>query len=137
MVNLNRREFVIRACGGAISLGLAAPALKESEVLAGLKEFIYGVANRDGSFRPGIDPDYKGTSDTGLSGIASPTYATILCATFGWALPYPKATREFFLTCQKPDGAFYPPTGSMDQNGPLAKLYNTVQAIVSLRIIIE
>lgn len=133
---LNRREFIIRvaACGGAISLGFAPRGLTESEVLDGIRDFIYGAANRDGSFRPGIDPAYKGTSDTGLSGIASPAYATILCATFGWSLPYPKKTREFFLSCQKRDGAFYPPTGSMDQNGPLAKLYNTVQAIVSLRI---
>jgi geranylgeranyl transferase type-2 subunit beta len=136
MITLNRREFVIRmaACGSAMSMGFAPHGVAASEILDGLQQFIHGVANRDGSFRPGIDPDYEGTSDTGLSGIASPAYATILCATFGWTLPYPNKTRDFFLSCQKPDGAFYPPTGSMDQNGPLAKLYNTVQAIVSLRI---
>lgn len=137
MVNLNRREFVIRTamCAGGISLGLCSRAGKDTDILSGIQGFIHRVANPDGSFRPGIDADYKGTSDTGLSGLASPAYATILTATFGWSLPYPQKTISFFLSCQKQDGAFYPPTGSMDQTSPLAKLYNTVQGIVSLRIL--
>ena len=137
MVNLNRREFVIRTamCAGGISLGLYSCAGKDPDILSGIRDFIRRVANPDGSFRPGIDTAYKGTSDTGLSGLASPAYATILCTTFGWSLPYPNETAAFLLSCQKPDGAFYPPTGSMDQTGPLAKLYNTVQSIVSLRLL--
>lgn len=136
MIHLNRREFLIRTAmyTSGISLGLYSCADKDPDVLNGIKDFIYEVANPDGSFRPGIDPAYKGTSDTGLSGLASPAYATILCATFGWPLPYPNETAAFFQSCQKADGAFYPSTGSMDQTSPLAKLYNTVQAIVSLRI---
>ena len=140
MINVNRREFIIRTamCAGMLSLGdsvLASDRQGNAEVLKGIQNFINRVANRDGSFRPGIDPAYKGTSDTGLSGIAAPTYATILCATFGWSLPHHDRTVDFFLSCQKTDGAFYAPTGGMDQTGPLAKLYNTVQAIVSLRIL--
>lgn len=137
MVKLNRRDFMIRTalCAGGISLGLSSCNKREQpDVRGGIKDFIYSIANPDGSFRPGVDPNYKGTSDTGLSGLASPTYATILCETFGWKLPYPGKTAAFFLACQRPDGAFYPPTGSMDQTAPLAKLYNTVQATVSLRI---
>ncbi|MEX2231158.1 MAG: prenyltransferase/squalene oxidase repeat-containing protein [Cyclobacteriaceae bacterium] len=136
MIHLNRREFVTRTAllAGGMSLGLYSCAGKNYDILKGIQDFIHGVANPDGSFRPGIDPAYKGNSDTGLSGLASPAYATILCATFGWPLPYPDKTLEFFQSCQKPDGAFYPTTGSMDQTGPLAKLYNTVQATVSLRI---
>jgi len=136
MIHLNRREFIIRSaiCTSSFSLGLYSCADKDHEVLNGIKNFIYRVANSDGSFRPGIDPDYKGTSDTGLSGLASPAYAAILCATFGWPLPYPDETAAFFQSCQKADGAFYPSTGSMDHTSPLAKLYNTVQGIVSLRI---
>lgn len=136
MINLNRREFVVRAamCAGGISLSLNSCARDDRDILSGIQEFIHRVANPDGSFRPGIDPAYKGTSDTGLSGLASPAYATILSSTFGWPLPYPDETASFFQSCQKSDGAFYPTTGSMDQTGPLAKLYNTVQAIVSLRI---
>lgn len=136
--NLNRREFVVRSAilAGGISLGLSSCAEKnDPDVLGGLNDFIHRVANPDGSFRPGIDPAYKGTSDTGLSGLASPAYATILCATFGWTLPHPEKTVEFFLSSQQPDGAFYSTTGSMDPKGPLAKLYNTVQAVVSLRIL--
>ena len=78
-----------------------------------------------------------GTSDVGLSGIAAPAYATILCHTFGWSVPYPAETIDFFISCQKPDGAFYAPTGSMDQNSPHAKLYNTLQGMISLRLLGE
>ena len=140
MININRRDFMMRAVmsAGAISLGLPCRANDEdgnADVLKGIHDFIDRVANRDGSFRPGINPSYKGTSDTGLSGMAAPTYATILCATFGWSLPYRQETIEFFQSRQKRDGAFYPTSGSMDQTAPLAKLYNTVQAVVALRIL--
>jgi len=137
MIYLNRRKFIKQTSiyTSGLSLGLYSCSKKDSEILNGVQNFLHEVANPDGSFRPGIDPNYKGTSDTGLSGIAAPTYATILSNTFGWALPYPEKTIEFFIACQKPDGAFYAPTGSMDQNGPLAKLYNTVQGTVALRLL--
>jgi len=135
--HINRRQFVHQAAivTGALSLGLYSCSQEENEVLKAVREFIYKVANEDGSFRPGIDPAYKGNSDTGLSGIAAPTYATILCETFGWNIPHPDTTAAYFLNCQKPDGAFYAPTGSMDMNAPLAKLYNTTQGIVALRLL--
>ncbi len=133
----NRREFLIQstACAAGLTLGLYSCAQNNNKILNGVQDFIHRVANPDGSFRPGIDPAYKGTSDTGLSGIAAPTYATILCRTFGWDLPYPEETREFFLSSQKPDGAFYHTTGSMDPDAPLSKLYNTTQSIVALRLL--
>ena len=59
----------------------------------------------------------------------------MISKTFGWDLPYTHRTREFFLSCQKSDGAFYAPSGTMDQNSPLAKLYNTVQSVVALRLL--
>ncbi len=134
---VKRREFLVHAglLTGAVALGLPGCRDKKTDVLNGVKDFLYRVANEDGSFRPGIDPGYKGTSDTGLSGIAAPTYAVILFKTFGWRLPYPDRTKAFFISCQKPDGAFYPPTGSMDPDAPLSKLYNTVQGVVSLRLL--
>jgi geranylgeranyl transferase type-2 subunit beta len=137
MINLNRRKFIRQTAifAGGLSLGLNSCNNPSKEVLDGVRSFIKSVANPDGSFRPGIDPGYPGTSDTGLSGIAAPAYATILSSTFGWTLPYPEKTIEFLTSCQKSDGAFYAPTGSMDQNGPLAKLYNTTQGIVSLRLL--
>ena len=137
MKNLRRRDFLIMASvlAGGLSPALKSCKGKDRSVLEGIRDFIFSVANDDGSFRPGIDPAYQGNSDTGLSGIAAPTYATILCKTFGWGLPHHEKTVEFFLSCQKPDGAFYAPTGSMDMNGPLARLYNTVQSVVALRIL--
>jgi prenyltransferase beta subunit len=139
MSNLNRREFIFQTavCAGGLSLGLHSCVNDNADLLKGVHDFLYRVANPDGSFRPGIDPNYKGTSDTGLTGIAAPAYATILCDTFGWSVPYPAETIEFFFSCQDPDGAFYAPTGSMDQNSPHAKLYNTLQGIISLRLLGE
>ncbi len=139
MIHQDRRTFIKKAAllTGGISLGLIGCADEARSVLNGARNFLYEVANRDGTFRPGIDPDYKGTSDTGLSGIAAPAYAVILCETFGWDLPYPDRTREFFLSSQKTDGAFYSTSGSMDPNSPLAILYNTVQSVVALRILNE
>ena len=134
---MNRRTFISNTIvyAGSISLGLYSCTDQESKVLDEVKEFIAAIANKDGSFRPGIDPRYAGTSDTGLSGIAAPAYATILSTTFGWELPFPEKTVDFLLKCQNPDGAFYAPTGSMDQKGPLAKLYNTTQSIVALKLL--
>lgn len=134
---MKRRTFMGNTLiyAGGISFGLYSCTDQRSEVLNGVKDFLVRVANEDGSFRPGIDPDYSGTSDTGLSGIAAPAYATILSTTFGWELPYPDKTINFFLNCQRSDGAFYAPTGSMDQNGALAKLYNTTQSIVALKLL--
>jgi prenyltransferase beta subunit len=139
MSNLNRRQFILQSavCAGGLSMGLVSCAGNNENLLKGVQDFLYRVANPDGSFRPGIDPDYKGTSDVGLSGIAAPAYATILCYTFGWPVPYPAETIDFFISCQKPDGAFYAPSGSMDQNSPHAKLYNTLQSIISLRLLGE
>ena len=137
MTNHNRRQFMLKStlCLGGISLGLATCTKRDIEVLAGVKDFIYNTANKDGSFRPGVDLNYQGNSDTALSGMAAPAYATIISETFGWTLPYPDATIDFLLSCQKEDGSFYPPTGSMDHDTPLARLYNTVQGVVALRLL--
>jgi prenyltransferase beta subunit len=136
MININRRKFIRQSAilAGGLTLGLNSCKDNAHSLLKDAQNFLYNVANRDGSFRPGIDPKYPGISDTGLSGIAAPVYATILCSTFGWTLPYPDKTKEFLLSCQKPDGAFYALTGSMDQNAPISKLYNTVQSTVALRL---
>lgn len=135
--SLSRRDFLIRSaiCTGGLSLGLFSCSVNDNNILNGVQDFLNRTANEDGSFRPGIDSSYKGSSDTGLSGIAAPTYATIICKTFGWSLPDADKTSDFFIESQKPDGAFYHRTGSMDPNGPLAKLYNTVQSVVSLRLL--
>jgi prenyltransferase beta subunit len=139
MKKQDRRKFLKQAAilTGGLSLGFKWETDTPQEVLNGVRMFLHNVANKDGSFRPGIDPGYPGKSDTGLSGIAAPAYATILCKTFGWPLPYPDQTKDFFINSQKPDGAFYSITGSMDPDSPLSKLYNTVQSVVALRLMGE
>jgi prenyltransferase beta subunit len=142
MIKINRRDFIQRSAAtaagiaaGFFSCGYSFPGIKPRDILRGAKNFLYKTANPDGSFQPGIDPNYLGRSDTGLSGIAAPAYAVIICKTFGWELPYPDETKNFFLKCQNSDGSFYAPSGTMDQNSPLAKLYNTVQSTVALRLL--
>ena len=56
---------------------------KPDEVLTGIGTFFEKTALADGSFRPGIDPDYMGFSDTGYSDLAAITYAVVLHKTFG------------------------------------------------------
>src|ERR671932_60565 len=75
--------------------------------LAGLREFFRKTAKPDGSFRPGIDPDYEGMSDSAYSDLAPVAYAVVLHRTFGWELPDEAKTREFLLSRQRPDGAFF------------------------------
>jgi len=135
----SRRQFMKQMACLASSYTFALRSSGESapEVLEGIRTFIHRTAQKDGSFTPGIDPRYPGISDTNLSGIAAPAYATILCRTFAWPLPYAGETKAFFLRCQKSDGAFYPPTGTMDPNSPQAKFYNTAQGIVALKLLGE
>ena len=123
-------------CAMALSRArLYAGTPAAQQVLEGVQGFLRKVANPDGSFRPGINPDYPGNSDTAASGIAAPAYATILSATFGWNLPYPDKTLEFIRASQKTDGAFYSVTGHFDPETPLARLYNTLQSLVILRLL--
>ncbi len=137
MNTVNRREFLGQSLclAGGLSLGLNACSSNSSDILIGVKDFIRKIANPDGTFRPGIDPRYEGNSDTKVSDLAAPAYATILSSTFGWSLPYPDQTVSFLRSSQKPDGTFYAPNEFVDPNSPLIKLYNTVQGTLTLRLL--
>jgi prenyltransferase beta subunit len=102
------------------------------EVLDGLKQFWEKTALPDGSFRPGVDPDYKGMSDSALSDMAPLTYAVTLHKTFGWKLPHEEKTLANLLARQKDDGAFYHVHGTGDAKAPLTRVYNTTQGLVAL-----
>jgi hypothetical protein len=102
------------------------------EVLDGLRAFWDKTALPDGSFRPGIDPDFKGMSDSALSDLAPLTYAVTLHKTFGWKLPYEEKTLANLLARQKEDGAFYHIQGTGDAQAPLTRVYNTTQGLVAL-----
>src|SRR5688572_12827689 len=73
---------------------------KPNEVLTGVRTFFEKTALPDGSFRPGIDPDYMGFSDTSYSDLAAITYAVVLHKTFGWKLPHESKTLELLLARQ-------------------------------------
>lgn len=112
--------------------GQAEEGPAAEKVLEGLRHFFAKTARDDGSFRPGIDPTYKGMSDCAASDLAAPTYAVILHRTFGWKLPDEKATLAFFLARQGKDGAFVNKAGTLDPGSPGARLYNTTQGLVAL-----
>jgi len=120
----------------AVPPGSAAPQRDGPpvvSVLAGLRGFFEKTAEADGSFRPGIDPAYKGMADTAYSDLAAPTYAVVLHRTFGWKLPHEAKTLQFFLGRQKQDGAFINVAGTVDPRSAQARLYNTTQGLVALR----
>src|SRR5216684_2242647 len=88
--------------------------LKPSKVLEGVRAFFQKTALPDGSFRPGMDPSYKGFSDTAYSDLAAVTYAVVLHKTFGWKLPDENKTIQFLLSRQQEDGAFVNVQGTAD-----------------------
>jgi geranylgeranyl transferase type-2 subunit beta len=126
------------AVGALAALGVSAlpaeerTADKPEVVLTGLRAFYAKTALADGSFRPGIDPDYKGESDSGYSDLAPVAYAVIVHKTFGWELPHEDKTRELLLSRQQPDGAFFNVGGKADPKSAQARLYNTCQGLVAL-----
>src|SRR5262249_15978573 len=58
-------------------------AASSTEVLEGLRKFYAKTARADGSFANGIDPKYRGMSDSAYSDLAEVTYAVTLHKTFG------------------------------------------------------
>jgi geranylgeranyl transferase type-2 subunit beta len=140
ITNMNKRLGLILtllATAALLSPAWSGPpeentAPTSKEVLAGLRGFFTKTAQPDGSFRPGLDPDYKGMSDTAYSDLAAPTYAVVLHRTFGWKLPDEAKTRAFFLSRQGKDGAFVNVKGTADPKSAQARLYNTTQGLVAL-----
>jgi hypothetical protein len=102
------------------------------KVLAHVRHFFVQTANVDGSFHPGVDPEYEGVSDSAFSDLAPVTYAVTLHKTFGWKLPHEDKTKEFLLSRQKEDGSFFNIKGTADPRSALARLYNTTQGLVAL-----
>jgi prenyltransferase beta subunit len=103
------------------------------EVLGGLHKFFAKTARPDGSFANGLDPQYRGMSDSAYSDLAAVTYAVTLHKTFGWKLPHEEATRRFLLSRQQPNGDFFNVAGTVDPKSAEGRVYNTTQGIVALR----
>jgi geranylgeranyl transferase type-2 subunit beta len=123
--------LLLTGCTSSVKAAEKAPT--PEEVLQGVRTFFEKTARADGSFRPGIDPAYEGMSDSAYSDLAPVTYAVILHKTFGWKLPHEAKTREFLLSRQKEDGAFYNVAGTVDPKSAQARTYNTTQGLVALR----
>src|SRR6187397_366931 len=113
-------------------VSLPAKEPTPDEVLTGLREFYRKTARPDGSFQPGIDPDYKGMSDSVHSDLAPVTYAVTIHATFGWELPDKAKTAAFLLSRQKENGDFFNVAGTVDPESAEGKVYNTTQGLVAL-----
>jgi len=107
--------------------------IDERTVLTGLREFYAKTARPDGSFQCGVDPDYRGMSDSAYSDLAAVTYACTIHRTFGWQLPHEKETIEFLLARQKLGGEFVNVAGTVDPASPQGRVYNTTQALVALK----
>src|SRR5437762_14171976 len=93
-------------------------------VLAGLKSFWEKTALPDGSFRPGVDPDYKGMSDSAYSNLAPVTYAVVIHRTFGWTLPNEDKTLTWIINRQERDGAFANTAGTVDPKSAQGRVYH-------------
>ena len=125
--------LVFGSCACAVAAEQSdRPATKPAQVLAGLRAFFAKTARADGSFANGLDPDYRGMSDSAYSDLAAVTYAVTLHKTFGWKLPHEEATRHFLLSRQQENGDFYNVAGTVDPKSAEGRVYNTTQAIVAL-----
>lgn len=122
----------VAACLLADRIHAAPPPVTADEVLNGLKEFYRQTAMPDGSFQPGIDPDYRGMSDAAYSDLAAVTYAVTVHKTLGWKLPFEEKTVEFLLARQKPTGDFFNVAGTVAPDSPEGRTYNTTQGLVAL-----
>ncbi|MEX0585535.1 MAG: hypothetical protein WD176_02745, partial [Pirellulales bacterium] len=118
-----------------ILFGTAAPAFcaDELDVIGGLKAFYACTARADGSYSPGVDPAYRGMSDSAYSDLAPVVYAVTMHKTFGWPLASEQRTSEFLHSRQAKDGSFFNVAGTVDPKSPQGRVYNTTQALVALR----
>lgn len=105
---------------------------KADTVFNGLRAFIKKTARADGSFQPGVDPEYRGMSDSAYSNLAPVAYAVVIHRTFGWTLPHEEKTRAWILARQQDDGVFANSAGTVDAKSAQGRVYNTTMALMAL-----
>jgi geranylgeranyl transferase type-2 subunit beta len=115
-----------------VPVQVANKSTSTDDVFKGLRDFYQKTARPDGSFQPGIDPEYRGMSDSAYSDLAAVTYAVVVHKTFGWKLPYERQTAAFLLSRQKPSGEFFNVAGTVRPDSPEGRTYNTTQGLVAL-----
>ncbi len=111
----------------------AQPKASADDVLKGLQAFTKTTARKDGSFQPGVDPDYRGMSDSAYSNFAPVTYAVVIHRTFGWTLPNEDRTLTWIINRQQKDGAFTHTAGTVDPQSAQGRVYNTTMALMALQ----
>jgi geranylgeranyl transferase type-2 subunit beta len=104
-----------------------------ADVLKGLQSFAKTTARADGAFNPGVDPEYKGMSDSAYSNLAPVTYAVVIHRTFGWKLPDEDRTMTWIIYRQHKDGAFANTAGTVDPKSAQGRVYNTTMALMALK----
>jgi geranylgeranyl transferase type-2 subunit beta len=129
-----RIPFVAKAAAVLLAVVHASAGQRASpdEVLSGLRRFYAVTSRADGSFSPGVDPEYRGMSDSAYSDLAPVTYAVTIHKTFGWELPHEEQTKQFVLSRQRDDGDFFNVAGTVDPKSAEGRVYNTTQGIVAL-----
>ncbi len=127
-----KKYSILLACLAIPSFAVAGEPKPAEAVLKGLRTFTAKTARPDGSFQPGIDPDYRGMSDSAYSNFAPVTYAVVIHRTFGWTLPHEEKTREWILARQQADGAFVHTAGTVDPKSAQGRVYNTTMALMAL-----
>src|SRR5262245_10838966 len=78
--------FLLPACsssGGHLGGDKTSAPVAPGDVFEGLRSFYARTYRPDGSFAPGLDPDYLGMSDSAYSDLAPATYAVVVHKTFG------------------------------------------------------
>jgi len=139
-----RPSFLLRSVNASLTIAafivlisgassITSAATTPGEVLAGLRHFYGKTSKPDGSFSPGVHPDYRGMSDSAYSDLAAVTYAVTIHQTFGWKLPRERQTIEFLRSRQRSSGDFYNLGGTVDSRSAEGRVYNTTQGIVALR----
>ncbi|HZZ80656.1 MAG TPA: prenyltransferase/squalene oxidase repeat-containing protein [Gemmataceae bacterium] len=103
------------------------------QVLKGLRDFTAKTARKDGSFQPGVDPEYRGMSDSAYSNFAPVTYAVVIHRTFGWKLPNEDRTLEWIINRQQRDGVFENTAGTVSPYSSAGRVYNTTMALMALK----
>lgn len=111
----------------------AADKPSAQQILDGALSFFKQSENPDGSFRPAIDREYEGISDSAYSDLASTAYAVVIHKTFGWPLPHEEKTIKFLQSRQRDDGSFFNVAGTVDPKSAAGRAYNTTMAVMALR----
>src|SRR5437762_12777489 len=119
------RLLALLVYGLSCATVFADSSLDAHQVLSGLRKFYAKTSRADGSFSPGIDPAYRGISDSAYSDLAPVTYAVIIQQTLGWELPKKDKTIQFLLSRQHDGGDFSSVAGTVDPKSAEGRAYNT------------